>query len=131
MVFKLKHTRLLQYFWTTAFFGWAAILLILSVLPSNDIVRQTNEATRFRLDYPEHFIVFMIFGLLFGFWRRELLHSRNREILFFLLFGGLYAASTELVQIAIESRSYNPADLYFNLGGLLLGAAITRIYIFK
>ncbi len=131
MVFKLKHTRLLQYFWTTAFFGWAAILLILSVLPSNDIVRQTSEVTSFRLDFLEHFIVFMMFGLLFGFWRRDLLQSRNRETLFLLFFGGIYAASTEMVQIVIESRSFNPADLYFNLGGLLLGAAITRIYIFK
>lgn len=131
MVFKSKNTQLFRYFWTIAFFGWAAILLILSVLPSTDIITQTNEASRFRLDYLEHFIVFMIFGLLFGFWRRDLLQSRNRETHFFLFFGGIYAASTELVQIVIESRSFNPADLYFNLGGLLLGTAITRIYIFK
>lgn len=130
MDFKLKSEKAYSYFWAIAFFGWSAILMVLAVLPSNELFQKGNKESWLRIDYMEHFLVFLFFALLFGLWRRKILSSKNREILLFMLFGGMYAAINETIQLFIASRTFNPFDLWFNLVGLLLGAAITRIYIF-
>jgi VanZ family protein len=131
MVSKLFSNPSLKYFWATGFFGWAAVIMALSVLPTNELIKKSNEGSSFRWDYLEHFGVFVIFALLFGFWRSSLFTQRNRELLWFLVLGGVFAAFTEVIQLWVAGRTFNPLDLLFNLGGLLIGMAITRIYIFK
>lgn len=128
---RLRPVKVFQSLWAIAFFGWSAILLVLAVLPSGGVIKKSNEDTSFRLDYLEHFLVFVFFSLLYGLWRRKILTDKNKELVFLLLFGGMFAAFDEAVQLFVDSRTFNPVDLLFNMCGLLVGAAITRIYIFK
>ena len=120
-----------RYFWAVAFFGWSIILLILAVIPSSGLIEESNDKDNFRWDYLEHFGVFVFFAILFGFWRKRQLKSANKEILMFLIFGGIYAAGTELTQLFVETRSFNHVDLALNLGGLVVGLLIVRIYVIK
>ncbi|MDF1573522.1 MAG: VanZ family protein [Bacteroidales bacterium] len=121
----------LKYFWAAGFFSWATLILVLSVLPTNEMIKKSNEDSTFRWDYLEHFGVFVVFALLFGFWRSSTTGEMNRELLYFLIMGSIYASFTEVVQLWIDGRTFNPLDLLFNLLGLLIGIVITRIYILK
>lgn len=121
-----------KYFWQAAFLGWAALIFVLSIIPSSGLIEKSNDKETFRWDYVEHFGVFVVFTILFGMWARK--HDNNRrrkELIIFLAAGGIYAAATELIQLFIESRSYNPVDLVFNLIGLIIGLVIVKNYVFK
>lgn len=131
MVFKERAQKMIASFFATAFFAWVIILFILSVKPANEHIRKINDESGFRLDYLEHFGAFLLLSVLFVLWRRFSLNIKRQETLYFLLLGGSYAAITELLQLFIESRTFNPIDLLFNLGGILVGVAILKIYIFK
>ena len=109
----------------TAFFGWAALLIILSVIPTDGLPETGNNESSFRLDYSIHFGVFFVFSMLYGFWRlMEPKRKRRQELLLFLGTGTVYAIATELLQHFVEGRSVNPLDALFNLAGLYAGATI-------
>jgi len=131
MVFKFIANPRLKYFWATIFFGWAAVILVLSVLPTNEMIKKSNEGSTFRWDYLEHFGVFVIFAMLYGFWRSSVREPVKRHLLYFLVLGSVYASFTEVIQLWIAGRTFNPFDLLFNLAGVLGGMAVTRAYIFK
>ncbi len=120
-----------KYFWPTAFFGWAVVLVILSIIPTSSFIYKSNDPDKFRWDYVEHFGVFVVFGILFGLWRRKLSTNKNREFIWFLIMGSIYAASTEVLQLFVDGRTFNPIDLYMNLGGLMLGTLITYRYLIR
>lgn len=119
-----------KYFWQTAFFGWAVILLILSVIPYSGLIEQSHERSHFRWDYLEHFAVFAVFALLFGLWKRKIKVKKN-EILWFLFSGSLYANVTELIQFFVEGRTVNPLDILFNLAGLYAGSLLIILFLFN
>ncbi len=113
------------YFRMTAFFGWAALLLIVSVIPTDSLPAAGNDESSFRLDYLIHFGVFVVYAWLYGYWRLPWLVQKKRQELFlFLGSGTLYALTTELLQYFIESRTVNPLDMLLNLAGLYIGMTI-------
>jgi VanZ family protein len=122
---------LTKYFWPSAFFGWAIILVILSIIPTSSLIEESNDPSNFRWDYVEHFGVFVVFGVLFGFWRRKVSTNKNKELIWFLIVGSIYAVSTEVLQIFVDGRTFNPVDMYMNIGGLLVGTLITYRYILR
>jgi len=100
-------------FWT----GYAA-MLILAVLPSGGNLSGKNVAT-IRLDYLVHFGVYLaiamyiIAGRKFGFqlFRN---HSTTKSIIIVILL----AVITELLQLAVPYRTFNPLDLVANVAGV-------------
>lgn len=116
-----------KYFWMTAFFGWAVLLIVLSVIPTSGLIETDDEKSSFRLDYLIHFGVFFVFSMLYGLWRlMGPMQKRRQELLLFLGAGTVYAIVTELLQHFVEGRSVNPLDALLNLAGLYAGS--TAIY---
>jgi VanZ family protein len=115
-----------RYFWMTAFFGWAVLLIILSVIPTSSLIEtEENKLSSFRLDYLIHFGVFFVFSVLYGFWRlKGPAQNKRQELLLFLATGTLYAIATELLQHFVEGRSVNPLDALLNMAGLYAGTTI-------
>jgi VanZ family protein len=121
-----------KYFWTVSFFGWTALILVLSVIPTNKLIEDSNDPNDFRWDYVEHFGVFVVFAVLFGLWRgSSKTNNRKMELFWFVLPGAAYAVFTEVLQIWVEGRTYNPVDMYLNLGGFILGIIVVRKFILR
>jgi VanZ family protein len=122
MVFKGCVAR---YFWMTAFFGWAALLIILSVIPTSSLIEtEENKLSSFRMDYLIHFGVFFIFSMLYGLWQLKGPAQKRQELLLFLGSGTIYAIATELLQYFVEGRTVNPLDALLNMAGLYAGTTI-------
>lgn len=115
-----------KYFWATAFFGWALILIVLSIISTSSLIEESNDPDKFRWDYLEHFGVFVVFGVLFGFWRRTMKGAKTKELLYFLLLGSVFASCTELLQLFVDGRTFNPVDMILNVAGVGIGTVIVR-----
>lgn len=127
MGLKSRHGRITNCFWSAALVGWALILLVLSIIPTSKVIRESNNPDRFRWDYLEHFSLFFILGLLMVMWQRKLKFKRRKELLALsLIIGTIYAASLELIQLFVPGRTFNPIDMYLNIAGLLLGIFLSR-----
>jgi VanZ family protein len=125
-------SKWVKYFWGTTFFGWAIVLFIISVMPSTGLKAEGSKDGDFRWDYPLHFIVFMIFAILYGYWRKNVKVSHiKKEITWFLFAGSLYAGLTESVQLFVAGRSFNPVDMLLNVLGVLTGTLLAYLFIFK
>jgi len=108
------------------------VILVLAVFPfSSTGMTSVNKihVVSFRLDHILHFLAFMpVYPL--GVWVLTLPTATKRLIL--LIIGLLLAALAEYVQYFIDYRSYNPADLFSNIGGVILGWMCWYIYtLFK
>lgn len=129
--------RLINYFWAAAFFGWAVIILVLSIIPTSGLIEESNDPDNFRWDYVEHFGVFVLFAVLFGLWRRGRLGCGVRGAGYRLRVAGCwvpgagYAVFTEVLQIWVDGRTFNPVDMYFNLGGFVVGLLISYKFILR
>lgn len=110
-----------KYFWLALFCGWSVFILVLSVIPANEILQKSNEEGNFRWDYLEHFVAFFLLAVIFGFWRKSTRAKNNKAIFTFIFLGLIYACITEIVQVGIPGRSFNPVDLLFNIAGILTG----------
>ncbi len=107
-----------------SFFLWSILIIFFSVIPGDDLVNLGNEDSRFRWDYLEHFAVFSLFAILFLLWQRN---NPTRKVFIALLITGIsFASFTELLQLFIESRSFNYIDLLFNIAGLHSGYFIIK-----
>lgn len=111
-----------KYFWMAAFFGWAAIILILAVIPYSANVGENMKETSFRWDYVQHLGSFAVFALLYGLWQKQ------KNLWWLIIAGSIYALSTEAVQLFIESRSFNPVDMIMNVGGLFVGGVVVYVW---
>lgn len=79
----------------------------------------------FRLDYFLHFIAYTGFYLLFII-KKYKFHIQFSKMYQrkFIAFTILLACGTELLQLFIKSRTFNPFDLIANLSGILAGLTI-------
>jgi VanZ family protein len=124
--------KLAKLFWSAAFFGWTTMLLITSVVPTTGLEPEGGSKSNFRWDYPLHFIVFLILPLLFVYWRNSTRNvNRKSELGWFLLIGTIYAGFTEAIQLFIESRSFNPVDLLYNITGVIAGTIFAYLFIVR
>jgi VanZ family protein len=124
--------KLINLFWSAAFFGWTVLLLIASVIPTTGLEPEGGSKSDFRWDYPLHFIVFLILPLLFIYWRNSTgAGNRKRELTWFLLAGTIYAGFTEVIQLFIEGRSFNPVDLLYNILGVITGTILAYLIFLR
>jgi len=124
--------KIARLFWTAAFFGWAALLLITSLVPTTGLEPKSGGESTFRWDYPFHFIVFLILALLFAWWWKSNKAGNSRGAISWFLAGGtVYAMLTEGIQLFVEGRSFNPVDLFYNVLGVLIGTILAFIFIIR
>jgi VanZ family protein len=75
-----------------------------------------------RLDHLLHLAVYFTICLYFLVGQRKELHLfRNRELRKFFIFLVLLATFTEVVQLWVPSRSFNPMDWIANMEGIGIG----------
>ncbi len=104
---------------------WSALIIVLSVIPSDGLTKIGLDNSEFRWDYLEHFGVFILFAILYLQWRKtDLL---KKQIAGLIIIGILLATSTELFQLFIQSRSFNYLDLLCNIAGLPIGALLIAL----
>ena len=121
-----------KYLWATIFFCWAIAILIGSVMPTTGFEPASSRESNFRWDYPLHFLVFLILALLFGYWRgAKVIRNVKKDVTWFLIAGSGYAVLTESIQLFIESRSFNPLDLIYNVLGVLSGTLLAWLFIMR
>lgn len=109
------------------FFSYLLLLIFAAAFPftSTDIAAMNNTyVMSFRLDHVMHVLAFLPLYAL-GVWLFQPISRKGRVYL--LLIGLVIAALTEYIQLFINYRTYNPADLIANLSGVLLGAIIMLV----
>ncbi len=122
----MQKPELKQLFLAISFFLWSILIFFFSIIPGDNLVKLGNEDSVFRWDYLEHFAVFSLFAILFLLWLRN---SSTKKVFIALLIVGIsFASFTELIQLFIESRSFNYIDLLFNIAGLHSGYFIIKTF---
>lgn len=118
----INSVKEIKYLPAILFFGWAFLILIFSVVPNSNLQPPSQDDSGFRWDYLQHGGVFFVLSILFGFWKciQQRICTR-KVIMIFAGIGLLYAFFTEVLQLFIESRTFNPLDILFNGLGLILG----------
>ena len=96
----------------TTFWIWFSIILILNVIPNTPEQKIELFGSPFRLDYLEHFAIFFILGILFNLVK----NSFKISVILLLI---SYAILTEVVQLIIPGRTFNPWDFIYNVIGLI------------
>ncbi len=96
---------------------WMIVIVILSIIPMNQETKIEIGGTPFRLDYLEHFGVFFILGFLYVLSSKKDLPKYINKISILII----YAVITEIIQLFIPGRTFNPWDLIYNILGLVVG----------
>jgi VanZ family protein len=107
------------------FWSWIVIISLLSVwaqLPVNNIEKGYSI---FRIDYMAHLIAYFLLGFFFikGFLRNTGINYKSAILIVGI--GLIYAGLTEVVQLYVRGRTFNPLDLIYNCAGITIGLAIT------
>lgn len=113
------------------FWLWLIFIAVVSSLPNIPTQKINIWDEPFRLDYLEHFGVFVLLMGVFVLWKSDEsgFFSLKKQLIFVL--GILvFAVVDELHQLWIPGRSYNPLDLIYNLLGCITALFLTR-YILK
>jgi VanZ family protein len=112
-------------------FFWVYILLILvvSLTPSSGIETINMFDTSFRIDYSLHIIGFFILPIL-GFISNG--YGNNLKFWgLFLAISLVLAIGTEVLQILVPGRKFNPLDVLSNFIGLISGIIFVLLFLRK
>ena len=104
---------------------WIVIIVVVSLIPNLPQPKTKSNGGFFRLDYLFHVFEFFFLALLFFLWQRDR-DSALTFVKYLLVFFGvaIFALMTEVVQIWIPGRVYNPVDVVFKVAGFLVGAIL-------
>jgi VanZ family protein len=105
-----------------SFWIWLVALLFLTFYPRLPTAKIEIGEDIFRLDYIGHFIFYAILITLFLLWRSDAEFKTSKRIFIFSLVAGLaFASLTEISQLFIPERTFNPLDLIYNCLGIVAG----------
>ncbi|MCK5776717.1 MAG: VanZ family protein [Bacteroidales bacterium] len=112
------------------FWAWGLIIFILSSLPNIPSQKINIWDEPFRLDYIEHFGVFIIWASFLVIWKMTNIEKFSvKTHIWFVLGTLLFAAADEIHQIWIPGRTFNPLDLIYNVSGLLMGYLLAPLFL--
>lgn len=101
------------------FWFYAITLFILNIIPDISAPKVEKGLNLIRMDYLIHFVAYCIAGSLFAVWYKfRPKHFNIYMIAFIALF---YASISEVIQIWIVGRTFNPVDLILNCLGISAG----------
>ncbi|HYX05605.1 MAG TPA: VanZ family protein [Bacteroidales bacterium] len=115
-----KYQNISGYF----FWIWLLVLLILSSIPNIPTQHIDIGEHNFRLDYIFHAGAYGLLTILLHVWRSVKYRDSKNYLLVMLMLLIVLAISDEFHQLLIPGRSFNPVDLYCNIGGILAGTIV-------
>jgi VanZ family protein len=114
------------------FFTWLTALLVLTYYPDLPDLKVQVRKEWFRLDYIGHMGFYAGLTALFltwqAGWRAKI---PGRLMLWTILCGIVLGTATELSQLAIPGRSFNPVDMACNYAGTLAGVVVVYALSWK
>ena len=117
--------------WLALFIACLLVIILLSVIPLSREAASGGESL-IRLDYLQHFLAYFSFGSLYLLWRSNGRFRINRvELGLISLAITGFSVLTELVQIYIPGRAFNPLDVMYNLSGVLFSLLFVYFYIIR
>lgn len=109
------------------FWGWVILIVILTSMPANPDILHLKKDGIIRLDYLEHVFFFVVLSVLYYMAYLTIAgHVTGIKIYYWFSAGIVFASITEIYQIIIPGRAYNPVDLGLNLAGLLIGIPLGK-----
>jgi VanZ family protein len=108
------------------FYFFSIIVILLSVNPFNK--KLIENASGFRIDYLEHFLIVFIWALLFIITRLPDVKNYKTHI-YLITTGILFSFIIEAIQYFIPTRSLNLIDFIMNLAGFFAGYIFGFIFI--
>ncbi|MFZ5939081.1 MAG: VanZ family protein [Bacteroidota bacterium] len=122
-------SRLVRFLPGFLFFSWLTLIPVFSMIPGSRTVDFIlGDGSGIRWDYIEHSLVFGILAFLFFLWRKSKTRQPRGNFFLFLGTGLVYAILTEVLQIAVPGRTFNPLDALFNAAGFLV-VLLALLYI--
>ena len=110
-------------FWT----GYTA-MFIAAFLPAGGNLSGRKLGSLIRLDYLLHFLVYLAICLYYLFGQKNSLALfREKALLKFILAVFSLATITEVVQIWVPGRSFNPLDWVANVVGVIAGVVMISL----
>jgi len=117
--------KTMKVFYKILFWLWLITILVLIYyprLPKPDIGIKKE---MFRPDYIGHLAAYAILMLLYFLWRSDKSYRLPwKHILLAGLAGIVFGVLTEISQIPVPYRTFNPIDIVYNVVGILLGVGI-------
>jgi VanZ family protein len=107
------------------FWSWLVIISLLSVWPQLPVNKIDIGNSILRIDYMAHLAAYYLLVFLFlkGYLRNT--RMRYKSALLIIGIGLAYAGLTEVIQLYVRGRTFNPVDLIYNCAGITLGLVIT------
>ena len=113
-------------FWFLLLWFWIVTLLVLTSIPGGKGPEKFS-GSNFRWDYLEHFSFYLLLPVFYFPGRRNLSGERNFKTLIIPLLAGVaFCILTEVIQLWVPGRAFNPVDMALNISGLLIGIPVGR-----
>lgn len=107
---------------------WVILIIILALIPDLPVPRIGGRPIPIRLDYPVHFLEYILLAFLAIIsFVTNLTEIKSFRITLFSLF--LFALFTEMLHSVIPFRSFEFKDLAMNISGVFIGTLIAILSI--
>jgi VanZ family protein len=112
-----------------ALFLWMLTLIILTAMPGSKSMEKFS-GSGIRWDYLEHFFLYSVIPVMYYVGRSAGTKTGTiskkifRHQGFALLIGLLFAVVTEVYQLWIPGRAFNPVDMGLNVAGIIVSFLI-------
>lgn len=113
----------IKFLFTFGFYLWLTAVVVLTSMSFEEGPEKFSESN-FRWDYLNHFFMYFIIPVLYYLSQMGKNEKSIRKNLILVFIGICFAIVTEVYQLWISGRSFNPVDLMLNLGGFLTGTGI-------
>ena len=118
----------MRLFFAILFFTLLGTLLALTYYPDLPDLKVRIKDEWFRLDYIGHLGFYTAVGASFLIWRTGWRNKIPGLLYFYTISGGIFLGIvTEISQLAIPGRSFNPVDMACNCIGIFVGVAMVYV----
>ncbi len=107
------------------FWSWLVIISLLSVWAQLPVNNMEKGYSFLRIDYLAHLAAYFFLGFFFikGYLRNTVI--KYKFAILVVGIGLIYAVLTEVIQLYVRGRTFNPLDLIYNCAGITIGLVIT------
>ena len=107
------------------FWSWLVIIFLLSVWQKLPVNKLEKGYSILRIDYLAHLAAYFLLGFFFikGYLRNT--GIKYKFAILIVGIGLIYGVLTEVIQLYVKGRTFNPIDLIYNCAGITIGLVIT------
>jgi VanZ family protein len=104
-------------------------MLVMAMMPVGGELSRHKVGSVLRMDYFLHALVYFAICIYFLVgWNKRILLFEKKPLLKFIIVMVILASVTEMVQLAVPSRTFNPLDWVANLVGLGVGLICLKMF---